>query len=160
MGYETKVYFVEGRSSDTDFVKDNGQWRNCFSKPSGVGDGATNFYFNSDSETVVFNKPLKVKRNEVVTRKYASPIVQLDLCKVGSLPTKESEYFIYADDGNTPVIVDRYEDFLGQMTLQEFINHIDREIQTSDYRRYKTAKAVAESMLEGYDDVQVLTYGH
>lgn len=163
MGYETKIYFVEAlaRTFTDNLVKGGDKWHNYYSDKAVAAEGHEKFYhYRDDGNTRTYFDKSAMGSEDLVTRKYANPIAQMDLCKVGRLPTKESEYFVYADDGDTPVVTDRYGEYLGQMSLRQFIAWVYKEMEESDYRRLKTAKALAESFLGGYSNVQVLTYGH
>jgi len=155
MGYETKVYFVEPSKLKFkhNFVKIEDEWFGAYSE-----DGE-DVYCKEDS-TIHFNKGFYLERGWYVTRYYARPIASFELSKVGGIPADTAGLFMYGSDGNTPMIEDYYGDRLKQLNLHDFIKWIDTKLETNEYRALKSCKALAESLIEEYNDVQVLIYGY
>ena len=155
MGYETKVYFVEPPSLkfNRNFVKVEHEWFYAYSE-----DNEDFYYLKGIAK--LFDKKAYIKIGRYVTRAYARPIASFDLNKVGRISTNTTELFILDSDGNTPMIEDRYGDRLKQLSLHDFIQWVDTKLETREYRALKSCKALAESLIEEYNDVQVLIYGY
>lgn len=97
---------------------------------------------------------------------WAKKIAMFDLCKVYAVrdkmcKAKDTDCFIYADDGNTEIVKDDYGDTLKEMTIKEAIQILEDAAENDDYRRY----APCIALLKGFDESQwrnlaVLHYGH
>ena len=97
---------------------------------------------------------------------WAQVIAMFDLCKTYAVSdkmckAKDTDCFIYADDGNTEIVTDCYGDTLKEMTIKEAIQILEEAAEHKDYRRYTPCIA----LLQGFDEskwqnVVVLHYGH
>lgn len=97
---------------------------------------------------------------------WADKIAMFNLCKVYAVSdkmrkAKDTDCFIYDDDGNTKIVTDCYGDFLREMTIKEAIQILEEAAEKDDYRRY----APCISLLKGFDESQwkslaVLHYGY
>lgn len=93
-------------------------------------------------------------------------IATFDLCKTYAVSdkmckAKDTDCFIYADDGNTEIETDCYGDTLKEMTIEEAVQILEEAAAHEDYRRY----APCIALLKGFDkskwqNVVVLHYGH
>ena len=103
-------------------------------------------------------------------KKYAEEIAIIDMCKAyelsGILRNKpETDCYIYADDGNTRILEDRYGDALTETPLHEAIQIVKDIIKQADYDywRYHVLLATMQSIYDhlGDDDnLVVLHYGY
>lgn len=99
-------------------------------------------------------------------KKWAKDIASFDMCKIGASSWlsryPETEYYFYADDGNTEVVEDCYGDPLIEIPIDDLIEIIENDEKLKDYRR--TAPFLA--LLKGFDqskfnnNLVVLHYGH
>lgn len=97
---------------------------------------------------------------------WAEKIAMFDLCKVYAVSdkmckAKDTDCFIYADDGDTEIVDDCYGDALTEMTIKEAVQILEEAAAKDDYRRY----APCIALLKGFDESQwrnlaVLHYGH
>ena len=145
MGYEIKMFIVEPPASPmaSEFVEDNGNW----------------FQYSRDSRT----KTNVGFSNDKITLNYCWVIAMVELSKVGvtPFPKKNTEYYFYDYDGNTPVVKDAYHDFLQEASLESVIGWLELQIASGlEYRKYKTALALAKSCVGLYDNPTVLLFGH
>ena len=75
-----------------------------------------------------------------------------------------TKHYIYADDGDTQIIEDRYGDTLKEASVKEVIDRLERIVENEeDYRRIfpllATLKAF-ELHSDQWDDIAVLHYGY
>lgn len=155
MGYEIKLYVVE--TSDCQTVDNFGK------RPS---DGEyTNIYSNGNAYEVDGNTLILGLKPEL-RRKYSRLIGMIDLSKAGysdnisTMKKTEAEYFFYKEDGNTPLIIDRYGEKLKQANLEDVIDALEKDCINSNYRRYKTALSFLKGCVNDYHNVQVLFFGY
>lgn len=158
MGYEIKMYIIEpGNSINTSkFVEDGGDWFHCWQDDT--ESDAHPYHYSKDGNT----KTYVATSNKTVMRRFCDVIAMVDLCKVGvtSFPKKDAGYYFYGTDGNTPVIKDKYGDFLQESSLDSVIEWLEKQVQKSEYRRFKTALALAKGCVGLYDNPTVLIYGY
>ena len=105
---------------------------------------------------------------------YLSVIATLDLCKPGNatiLNLKNGEYqrvYFYADDDNTRVTEDRYNDALYAVPIDIFLTAMQQDFLDSKkdykgkgYRRFKWAKDLLTSMKKDSNEpLYVVMFGH
>lgn len=161
MGYETKMYVVETHSgvAVSKFCKrpSDGEYTNVFKQLDGSYIG----YEQCGNEPILFD-------DYEIERKYSSLIGVVDLCKTGygsalySLQrnSPEAEHYLYCDDGNTPIITDRYDDFTTEADIEDVIAALEVDLEESDYRRFKMALAFLKACKKEFNDVKVLFYGY
>lgn len=158
MGYEIKMYIVEPASSinTSKFVEDGGDWFHCWQDNTAIDIRPYHYSYGGKTKTYVDYS------NKTVIRRYCSVIAMVDLCKVGvtSFPNKDTDYYFYGTDGNTPIIKDKYGDFLQEASLDSVIEWLEKAVQKSEYRRLKTALALAKGCVDLYDNPTVLLYGY
>lgn len=87
--------------------------------------------------------------------RYAEKIVEINMCKVGGMPScfkRPTNWFIFADDGNTEILEDKYEQPLYECEIEDLyqwlVNTMDADQST--YRRFP----LLLSILEGFGDVE------
>lgn len=156
MGYEVKMYIVEPSVSTTEskFLSIDGKGLHVWPV-----DESTSIHYGFDGNTKTVVDPCA----KIYSKKFAQVIAMVDLCKVSiprgiKIPT---DYYIYSDDGDTTLILDRYDEELTQVPLQVMIEWLENKIATgSEYRRFKTALALAKGCVGLYDNPTVLLYGH
>lgn len=103
--------------------------------------------------------------------KYARVLAMFDVSKFYELADwfsnkPATKHYIYADDGDTQIIEDRYGDTLKEASVEEVIDKIERIIgieNEEDYRRIfplLAALKAFESYGNQWDDIAVLHYGY
>lgn len=157
MGYEIKLYVVEpsckpyeGKFSKR---KSDGEYTQVFN-------GGISFEKDGDTHAEV--------EDEFVIRSYSSKIAMVDLCKPGYSSNiyqcmknaQETSNYFYSEDGNTPIIVDRYGELLAEVDLEAAIEALKKDLVEDKYRRFKTALALLESCREDYFGVKVVFFGY
>jgi len=92
---------------------------------------------------------------------------EIDLCKVGGSnlfkalkqnKDKLREYYWYGYDGNMRISEDRYGEKAELATIEDCIIALKKDVKESDYRRFKWALALLESMKDS--EMKVLWFGH
>lgn len=101
-------------------------------------------------------------------RYWAQIIAMFDLCKVYAVssPIRDkypaTDAYIYADDGNTEIIKDKYGDPLIEIPIDDMIQLMEKVITSEDYyRKYNPFL----QLLKGFNkpdwgDLVVLHYGY
>ena len=97
---------------------------------------------------------------------YADKVAMFDMCKCPDLYDRIKHYpktdsYIYADDGNTHIVKDDYDEKLIEIPIIDMITILEDLAETEPYRRYKPFL----QLLKGFDlsewkDLVVLHYGH
>ena len=97
---------------------------------------------------------------------FAQCLACFKMSKMGSIEWlsrfPKTDYFIYADDGNTEIINDEYGDPLIEIPINDLIEIIENDEELKEYRR--TAPFLA--LLKGFDQskfpygLAVLHYGY
>ena len=159
MGYETRAYIVEGVTNlGLDFIEYEGDWlhasKDCDSE------GNIKYYYHCGKTGN--QKTTMAKDAKIVTRKFASVLSMVNLCKLGSgnnVPENETEFFIYKDDGNTVFIEDKYGEYLSQMTLDAAIEFFDKQ---KGHCRVDILLAAMKNIKENFKnrDIYILFYGY
>ena len=93
-------------------------------------------------------------------------IASFDMSKIGASSWlsryPETEYYIYADDGNTEIVEDAYGEPLREIPIDELIDILENDPEMQGYRRVEPFLA----LLKGFDqskfdnNLVVLHYGH
>ncbi len=93
----------------------------------------------------------------------------IDLCKIGAnshlngvlRKNNGNNYYYYADDGNTKITDDLYGDRSDIHSLDEIIGALKKDVEQDDYRRFKWALSLLESIKKNNgSDFKVMFYGH
>lgn len=98
--------------------------------------------------------------------RYAQVVATFDLCKVYDVSAKLLEYhdtscFIYTDDGNTPILEDRYGKPLKEIPINNVIKIIEEVAKTDNYKRYAPCLALLKSFKQDeWKNLVILHYGH
>ena len=101
--------------------------------------------------------------------KYARVLAMFDVSKFYELSDwfrnkPATKHYIYADDGDTEIIEDRYGDTLKEASVKEVIDKLERIVENGeDYRRIfplLAALKAFESHSDQWDDIAVLHYGY
>lgn len=98
-------------------------------------------------------------------KRYASVIAMFNMCKFGAFGdifTKETDCYIYADDGNTEILEDNYGEPLKEADIEDVIEYLENYETTNDYyRRVAPLLALLKNLDPGkWKDISVLHYGH
>lgn len=94
-------------------------------------------------------------------------IASFDCCKMDykfrDIFTKEIDYKLFADDGNTTFDTDKYGNHLKSADFRTVIGWLNNQVQKNDYRRLKPLLC----LLKGFDlsqwqecDMQIVHYGY
>ena len=107
--------------------------------------------------------------NENDGKKFARVLAMFDISKFYNFSDwfrnkPATKHYIYADDGDTQIIEDRYGDALKEASVKEVINRLERIVESGeDYRRIfpllATLKAF-ETQSNHWGDIAVLHYGY
>ena len=101
--------------------------------------------------------------------KYARVLAMFDVSKFYELSDwfrnkPATKHHIYADDGDTQIIEDRYGDTLKEASVEEVIDRLERIVENgNDYRRIfplLAALKVFEEQSIHWGDIAVLHYGY
>ena len=121
-----------------------------------------------ESKLYVVEKPIfELANNDRMI--YCQVIAMFDLCKFPALSIQltkypNTKYYFYADDGNTKILTDRYEDTLKEIPLSDVINILETELSKGEtYRRIYPVLAALKAIQEHKDqwrEVVVLHYGY
>ena len=91
----------------------------------------------------------------------------IDLCKAGNYKDLEPEhktpsyFYAPAGDGDDQIIEDRYGDKLISTPIEFLINRISEQAEKEEYRRFKWALGMLESMRDNSkEQLTVLIFGH
>lgn len=102
-------------------------------------------------------------------KKYAQIIAMFDMGKFPALADiminqPETDSFIYADDGNTQILEDKYGDKLTEATPQIVVDVLEKQLNNGDtYRRIYPLLATLKAVIEhqkNFPDIAVLHYGY
>lgn len=111
--------------------------------------------------------PIVVDDNDYGERCWSEVIAMIELCKYPTISNfmrkqPETDSYIYAEDGNTHIVVDRYDDVMTECSVEELLEVVQQEIDNGvDYRRL----TLLYGLLKGLDcsqwtNIRVLHYGH
>ena len=101
--------------------------------------------------------------------KYARVLAMFDVSKFYELSDwfrnkPATKHYIYADDGDTQIIEDRYGDALKEASVEEVIDRLERIVENGeDYRRIfplLAALKASESHSNQWGKIAVLHYGY
>jgi hypothetical protein len=97
-------------------------------------------------------------------KRYAQVITMFNMCKFdfGSIFSKETDCYFYADDGNTEIIKDRYDDTLTEANIEDVIQYLEEYKNNQEY--YRRVDPLL-GLLKGFnpaewDDLKILHYGY
>lgn len=152
MGYETRL--IIGRAgTPSDEIK-TGELT--------ISDGEAYRPYLKDE----FGRYIKTGRTEVYFMEYAS----IDLCKCGydseisKIDWKNTDknifWYYYGSDGNTPIIEDCYGGKSEPVPIKDVIAALEKDVESSEYRRFKWALALLKSMDDDSEELTVMFYGH
>ena len=121
-----------------------------------------------ESKIYIVEKTNCVEENGM---KYARVLAMFDVSKFYELSDwfrnkPATKHYIYADDGDTQIVEDRYGDTLKEASVKGVIDRIERIIgieNEEDYRRIfplLAALKAFESYGNQWDDIAVLHYGY
>ncbi len=78
---------------------------------------------------------------------------------------KEKSWYFYAPagDGDTTITKDRYGEYLQPVPIADAITALEKDVETTDYRRFKWALALLKAMQADStenENLSVLLWGH
>lgn len=99
---------------------------------------------------------------------WAEVIAQVNMCKCvdfSSIFSKETDCYIYADDGNTQILEDKYGDALKESSIETVIDYLEHKIESGDeYRRFPMLLSMLKPFTNrnewGDGNIVVLHYGY
>jgi len=99
------------------------------------------------------------------TKQWAEVVAVFNMCKFGAFNDifkKETDCYIYADDGNTEITKDRYGAVLTEASLEEVIEYLENyKVTKEHYRRVEPVLMLLKSFNPSeWDDLVVLHYGY
>jgi hypothetical protein len=96
-------------------------------------------------------------------KKYAQVIATYDMCKFNGFDNifkTETDCYIYADDGNTIILKDRYDEPLKETNIENVIKYLEKHKNTN-YRRVNPLLNLLKGFnLKEWDNLTVLHYGY
>lgn len=98
-------------------------------------------------------------------KRWAEVVAVFNASKFPGLPEvfkRETDCFLYADDGDTRIIEDRYGDELTEAPISDVIKFLENEVQRGEnYRRIKPLLALLKGFdMEQWDNLVCLHYGY
>lgn len=99
-------------------------------------------------------------------KKWGEVIASFNMCKFGAFNdifSKETDCYIYADDGNTEITEDKYGDTLTEASIKEVIEYLENYKTTQE--RYRRVEPLL-GLLKGFETSEwgnsliVLHYGY
>lgn len=162
MGYEVTAYIVRKSTQQQKLFEYNGEFRHVWEDNVGLffyGEQSFNFFIEGAPKNY-----LSKTDDEIITRDWCKVLAMVELGKVRTssvFPTKETSLYFYGTDGDTPIVRDKYGDFLKQTSLEEALRVLSdnpSEHGGSITVLYATLGGI--EAVHGYDDIFVLFYGH
>lgn len=108
-------------------------------------------------------------KDDELGKTWAEKIAVFNMCKYPRLADlmrskPATDCYIYADDGDTPIIEDEYGDPLYEASVSDVVSVLEKDVEDGeDYRRtfplLATLKAVEEHK-EQWGEITVLHYGY
>jgi len=151
MGYETKLLIVQPGHTGDEYVRSH--W---------VIEGEEPYKPYKEDENGDW---IKTGRRET----WVNVIATIDLSKCGydseihqidwKNTDKNHHWYWYGSDGNTQIKEDCYEEKSSLIPIDVVLTALKKDAEDSDYRRFKWAIALLESM-EDDKTLSILFYGH
>jgi len=115
-----------------------------------------------DSRIYIVDKKDKMVKEE---KRYAEVVAVFNMCKFnafGGIFKTETDCYIYADDGNTQIMEDRYGETLKETSISEVIAYLEEYQECQEYyRRVAPLLGLLKSFnLTEWKDLVVLHYGY
>lgn len=107
--------------------------------------------------------------DDEIGKKYAEVLAMFDMCKFSDLSDiltkqKETDCYIYADDGNTRIIEDKYDEKLTEASIPFVISTLEKILDGGEnYRRiYPLLNALKafDEQKDKWGELAVLHYGY
>lgn len=120
-----------------------------------------------ESKLFVVNKPKCVSVDVETKKKYAEVIAKFDMGCIPNASSKMRKYpvtdsFVFGDDGNTPILEDRYDKELTEIPLDDAIEILVKDwSENINYRRLYPVIAFLKAIdKKNWDEVVILHYGY
>ena len=99
------------------------------------------------------------------TKRWAEVVAVFNMCKFGAFNgvfQKETDCFVYADDGNTKITEDKYGDVLTEASIKEVIKYLEGYKENQEhYRRVEPLLGLLKSFNPSeWEELVVLHYGY
>ena len=159
MGYEVKMYIVIPMNPNgTNIGKFELEGKDYYTHVYNFASEDKRDYYGylPDEVTRIDNPTERFKLT------YAKVVCMVDLCKVDPFEAEEATHYFYADDGNTPIVTDRYGDRIEQLTIESMLLQLRDRAKDNQYWRYHLAIDLLEYIQQHYQhsDLLILLYGH
>lgn len=150
MGYEVKIMIGETGTSANKMLRES---------KLKIEDGEAWYPYAKDDNGNF------IKTDMVET--YFMITAEINLCKIGDSHLFKSlklnkdklrEYYWYGYDGNMRISEDRYGEKADLATIEDCITALKKDVKESDYRRFKWALSLLESMKDS--NMKVLWFGY
>ena len=107
----------------------------------------------------------KIEEKESERKRYARVVAIYDICKFGAfdgLFKTETDCYIYADDGNTKILKDKYGEPLKEANITDVIKYLEKYKESQEhYRRVEPLLSLLKGFkLDEWDNLTVLHYGY
>ena len=107
----------------------------------------------------------KMGEKESERKRYAQVVAMYDICKFGAfdgLFQTITDCYIYADDGNTEVLEDKYGEPLKEASITDVIEYLEKYKESQEYyRRVEPLLSLLKGFkLEEWGKLTVLHYGY
>ena len=120
-----------------------------------------------ESKLVVIKKG-SLGINEECHKAWAEKIAEVNMCVMDSSVSSKmrnyppTEYYYYSDDGDTPILEDKYGKPLTEIPLVDAIQMLEESEKEEHYRRYSIAIGLLKAFVfeDWHDNVVVLHYGY
>ena len=120
-----------------------------------------------DKHESLVNIPVVIDGEDYGVRKYGEVIGRIEMGKCPVVQNfmkdmPETDCYIYADDGNTQIVVDRYDKVMTECPINELLTIVEQAVYEGDtYRRLTALLSFLKGFKEdNWDDIVVLHYGH
>jgi hypothetical protein len=99
------------------------------------------------------------------SKRWAEVVAVFNMCKFGDFNgvfIKETDCFIYADDGNTEITEDKYGDSLKEASVEDVIKYLEEYKDTQEpYRRVEPLLGLLKGFdVSEWEDLIILHYGY
>ena len=118
-----------------------------------------------ESKLYVVDKKGRCEYYDSKEKEYAEVIAMFDICKFNGFDgifKKETDCYIYADDGNTEILYDMYEKPLKEESVENVIEYLEKYKKEGEYyRRVDPLLALLKGFnVSNWNNLVVLHFGY